>query len=183
MRKKAMAMLLVSSLAVAVSAGSVWAAGGKVEPGTIEVKVPLIDAKGEQVGKATLTQLEKGVKVQVEASGLTPGLHGIHFHENGKCDPTEFTSAGEHFNPEHKHHGLLNPEGPHAGDMPNLIVDSKGGASMSIFTRLITLRSGQPNSLLKDGGTSLIVHEKMDDEKTDPSGNSGARILCGVIKK
>jgi len=183
MRKKAMAVLLVSSLAAAVPAGSIWAANGNKEPSPIEVKVPLLDAKGQQAGQATLTQLAAGVKVSVEAKGLTPGLHGIHFHEIGKCEPPDFKSAGEHLNPEKKHHGLLNPEGPHAGDMPNLVVNSDGSASMSIFTKLVTLRKGEPNSLIKEGGTSLVVHEKMDDEKTDPAGNSGSRLLCGVIQQ
>lgn len=147
-----------------------------------EIKLPIMNAKGKKIGEAILYQLDYGVKLQVEVKGLTPGLHGIHFHENGKCDPPDFKTAGEHFNPTHKHHGLMNPEGPHDGDLPNLVVDSKGYAQMRVFTKLVTLKPGASNSLVKPGGTSLIIHEQADDEKTDPSGNSGARIACGVIK-
>lgn len=147
-----------------------------------EVKVPIMNTKGKQIGVALLSQLDYGVRLKIEVKGLTPGLHGIHFHEFGKCEPPEFKTAGEHLNPAHKHHGLLNPEGPHAGDLPNLVVDSKGYASMQVVSKLITLKPNEPNSLLKPGGTALVIHEKEDDEKTDPSGNSGGRIACGVIK-
>ncbi|TCZ72339.1 superoxide dismutase family protein [Paenibacillus albiflavus] len=145
------------------------------------VKVPIKDAKGKQIGEAALSQLDYGVQIKIEVKGLTPGLHGIHFHENGKCEPPEFKTAGDHFNPGHKHHGLLNPEGPHVGDLPNLVVDSKGYAVMQVISKLVTLNPNEPNSLLKPGGTSMVIHAQEDDEKTDPSGNSGARIACGVI--
>lgn len=183
MLKKRIALGMLSGmLAMTLVGGSVLGAETDERTKPIEVKLPIKNTKGKKIGKAVLTQLEGGVKVHVEVSGLTPGLHGIHFHEVGQCTPPDFKTAGEHFNPTHKHHGLLNPEGPHAGDLPNLIIDERGKGRMNVFTRLVTLKHGEPNSLLKKGGTSLVIHAKPDDEKTDPSGNSGARIACGVIR-
>lgn len=183
MLKKRIALGLFSGMLIlALVGGSVSGAEMDERSKPIQVKVHIKNAKGKKIGKAVLTQLESGVKVHVEVSGLKPGLHGIHFHEHGQCTPPDFKSAGEHFNPTHKHHGLLNPEGPHAGDLPNLVVDERGNGRMNVFTRLVTLKRGEPNSLLKKGGTALMIHADPDDEKTDPAGNSGARIACGVIR-
>lgn len=145
--------------------------------------IELLDADGNTVGKAQITEMRnKGVMIHIEAHNLTPGPHAIHIHEFGKCEPPDFTSAGGHFNPSKKKHGYNNPEGFHNGDLPNLIVGSDGKVVADFFTDAITLEEGKPNSIRKEGGTSLIIHEKIDDYKTDPSGNSGARIACGVIK-
>ncbi|MDD9147318.1 MULTISPECIES: superoxide dismutase family protein [unclassified Sporolactobacillus] len=144
--------------------------------------VPLIDGKGEELGEAVLTETEKGVSVALQAEGLRPGLHAIHFHEVGSCTPPDFMSAGGHFNPEHKQHGLKNPLGPHAGDMPNIFADSHGKVKTVIFNPRVTLEEGKENSLRDADGSALIIHEAGDDQQTDPSGNAGSRVLCGVIK-
>ncbi|MBO7742613.1 superoxide dismutase family protein [Paenibacillus sp. MWE-103] len=146
------------------------------------VTVKIIDAKGESIGSATLMQKDDQVLVRVEASKLTPGEHGLHFHETGKCEAPAFTSAGAHFNPAARMHGFNNPKGFHNGDLPNLKVDAAGNAKAEFETKVVTLAKGQPNSLLKDGGTALVIHDKADDYVTDPSGNSGDRIACGVIQ-
>ncbi|MCQ6264121.1 superoxide dismutase family protein [Fictibacillus sp. WQ 8-8] len=151
----------------------------KTKPVTVE----LMDAKGKKAGTATLEQAAEGVKVNVEATGLTPGEHGIHFHEKGVCEAPKFESAGKHFNPTSKMHGFKNPKGPHVGDLKNIKADSSGKATGDLMSSLVTLQEGKSNSLLKEGGTALVVHAKADDYKTDPTGNSGDRVLCGVIKK
>ncbi|WP_258171288.1 superoxide dismutase family protein [Paenibacillus sp. R14(2021)] len=146
------------------------------------VNVKLMNTKGETIGSATLTQKQDAVVLHVEASKLTPGEHGIHFHETGKCDAPDFKTAGAHFNPAVKQHGFNNPKGFHAGDLPNLKVDAGGSVKADFETRVVTLMPGKPNSLLKTGGVALVIHDKADDYVTDPSGNSGDRIACGVIQ-
>jgi superoxide dismutase, Cu-Zn family len=141
----------------------------------------LRDKSGAQVAQATFSEGPNGVQIRVTGSGLPPGAKGIHIHAVGKCDPPEFTSAGPHFNPTGRKHGLQNPEGAHAGDLPNLTVDPSGNGWLDTTTRAVTLRPGAANSLLREGGTSLVIHAQQDDERTDPTGNSGARIACGVI--
>jgi superoxide dismutase, Cu-Zn family len=142
----------------------------------------LKDSQGKEVGTATLTPAEGGVAVRVQVTGLRPGKHGIHIHEVGKCKPPEFKSAGAHFNPSGKKHGLRNPEGAHAGDMPNLDVGSDGTATQTVTARGATMGEGE-GSLFGPQGRALVIHADPDDERTDPSGNSGARVACGVIEK
>ena len=113
---------------------------------------------------------------------LAQGVHGIHFHEKGKCKGPDFESAGAHLNPGKKQHGFQNPKGFHAGDLPNVTVKDDGTVNADLVTNQVTLEKGQPNSLLKKGGTALVIHAQADDYKTDPSGNSGARIACGAIR-
>lgn len=145
-------------------------------------KATLKDAQGKDVGTATLTPAKGGVKVQVQAANLSPGKHGIHIHAAGKCEPPDFKSAGGHFNPAGKKHGLQSPEGPHAGDMPNLVVAKNGKGKGTFTAKGATLGDGE-GTLFGPDGTALVIHADPDDEKTDPAGNSGARIACGIIEK
>lgn len=150
--------------------------------GAPPARASLKDAAGKELGTATLKQVKGGVSVHVMVTGMTPGKHGIHIHGAGKCEPPDFKSAGGHFNPGEKHHGLRNPEGPHAGDMPNLVVGRNGKAAATFTVKGVTLGEG-PGSLFGPEGTALVIHADADDQKTDPAGNSGARIACGVVER
>jgi Cu-Zn family superoxide dismutase len=139
-----------------------------------------LNAAGDRVGLATLTDSAGTVRLGVSASQLSPGPHGLHFHAQGTCTPPDFSSAGSHFNPDGRKHGRLNPEGPHLGDLPNLIAGSDGSADTS-FTVARDLAGPGARSLLQPGGIALVIHAEADDERTDPSGNSGDRVACAVI--
>ena len=142
----------------------------------------LADSQGKKVGAAELTQTPDGVKITLTVSGLTPGQHAFHIHNVGKCDRPDFKSAGAHFNPYGKKHGLKNPDGPHAGDMENIEVGSDGTGKAEIVNKQVAFADG-PNSLFHEGGTAIVIHASPDDNVTDPAGNAGARIACGVITK
>jgi Cu-Zn family superoxide dismutase len=142
----------------------------------------LKDKDGKPVGSATLIETPEGVRVAVTGYRLPPGAHGLHVHAVGRCDPPEFTTADGHFNPGNKQHGKMNPAGPHAGDLPNLMVAASGQGGIDVTTRAFTLSPGA-GSLLGDKGTAIVVHANADDDKTDPTGNSGGRIACGVITR
>jgi Cu-Zn family superoxide dismutase len=142
--------------------------------------VSIQDAKGAPVGEATLRETPHGVLVTATLHDLPAGEHAFHFHEHGQC-VAPFDSAGGHFNPEKTHHGFLNPQGAHAGDMPNVIIPADGKAKVEVLAPGVTLAKGKPNSLVDDDGTSLVVHAGADDYTSDPAGNAGARLACGVI--
>jgi Cu-Zn family superoxide dismutase len=142
----------------------------------------IADSKGTNIGTANLNSVRGGVKITAKLANLPQGTHALHIHAVGKCEAPAFTSAGGHFNPENKQHGKDNPMGAHAGDLPNFEVDANGKAKINFIVPNVTLGPGT-NSLFHDGGTALVIHAMPDDYKTDPTGNAGARIACGVIEK
>jgi Cu-Zn family superoxide dismutase len=144
----------------------------------------MINTAGATVGTATITPTVRGtgVLINITLNGLPAGTHALHIHTVGKCDTPDFVSAGGHFNPGGKEHGTENPNGAHAGDLPNVEFLARGEDHVSVAVGGVTLGPG-PNSLFHPGGTALVIHASPDDNKTDPSGNAGARIACGVIER
>ncbi|WP_085993936.1 superoxide dismutase family protein [Oceanobacillus senegalensis] len=147
-----------------------------------DVLVDLKNAEGDKVAQASLVETDSGVNIALKGNNLPPGVHGFHIHENGLCEAPDFKSAGGHFNPFGKKHGFDHPEGRHAGDLENIEVANNGDIYTEVRADLVTLEKNKRNSLLKEGGTALVIHSEADDYKSQPSGNAGSRIACGVIK-
>jgi Cu-Zn family superoxide dismutase len=167
-------MRLLAAIAVAftIASGPALAQTGKAT---------LKNAEGKHVGTAELSQLSAGVLITLSLKGVPPGEHAFHVHGTGKCEPP-FTSAGGHFNPDSKKHGLMAAAGHHAGDMPNLHIPADGTLSVEVVNAAVTLEKGKPNSLYGSNGTALIIHAGKDDYKSDPTGEAGGRIACGVVE-
>lgn len=146
------------------------------------VKVEMKDGAGQSIGTATLSESMGMVHIQLDLKGLKAGEHALHVHGTAKCEGPAFTTAGGHFNPAAKKHGLQSAEGPHAGDMDNFTVAADGTAKGMVMAKGISLGAGA-NSVFTGGGTALVIHAGPDDMKTDPAGAAGDRIACGVITK
>ena len=167
-RKSTLAAVLAIGLALAAHATA-------ADKATAVLK----HAKGNEVGNAELTATPSGVLISLNLSAVPAGEHAFHIHAVGKCEPPDFKSAGPHFSPDEKKHGLMNAEGPHAGDMPNLHVPGDGKLQMEILNQMVTLN--QKAALLDQDGSALVIHAGFDDYVSDPAGNAGDRIACGVV--
>src|SRR5215472_10952737 len=182
------AMRGVMSVAVGLvlAVGVAWGQTDQTakKPVSNEVKVKLTNSHGQPAGMVIFKPVKQGVKMTVKLENIPFGEHGVHIHQNAVCDAPDFKAAGGHFNPMGKHHGFDNPEGHHAGDLPgNVSVGENHKGEASFVLKDISMDPNLPDSIFVNGGTSVIVHEHADDEKTDPSGNSGNRIACGIVKQ
>ncbi len=151
-------------------------------PTAIIANAAITDAAGKVVGLASFRETRLGVRTEIKVTGMPPGKHGIHIHAVGKCDGPDFASAGGHFNVNGKQHGVPGAVNAHAGDLPNLVVGPDGKGSLLFYSPHLSLNKAASNALTFGAGTAVVIHANEDDQRTDPAGNSGARIACGVVK-
>lgn len=165
-------------LATALAAGASVAAEAQAQSANAELQ----NSDGKVIGNVALSELAQGVRIYAQANDLPAGIHGFHIHETGACEPPDFQSAGGHFNPTDKQHGWDNPQGPHAGDFANAHVQDDGRLAVEVFTDAVTLGEGE-TSVFDDDGSAIMIHANADDYQTDPAGDAGNRIACGVIEQ
>lgn len=147
----------------------------KLPPARMAVAM-LRTAQGDEVGRATVREVEGGLRVTIDARGVAPGTHGVHIHTVGRCDGPDFMTAGGHWNPTGSKHGMMNPAGPHQGDIPNLVIGKDGRGTVGAV-----VPGASFDGLLDQDGAAMVIHAAQDDLMTDPSGNSGARVACGTF--
>ncbi len=178
-KRRAVLLGLFGTLLLALAAGGALAQGAGTATAELE------DTEGNPIGDATFTEGPDGVNINANLQPgqdvAGPGAHGVHIHETGEISP-DFEAAGEHFNPTDAQHGLQNPEGPHGGDLEELTVNEDGSANYTSTTDRVTL-SGGSNSILDSDGSALVIHAGSDDQETDPTGESGGRVIAGVIRE
>jgi superoxide dismutase, Cu-Zn family len=172
-------IICVASVGAVVLLGLALLRGAAAED-TATAKAELKDAKGQDVGVASFTQTPAGVLIHLSVRSMPGGEHAFHIHAVGKCEPPDFASAGGHFNPTNTHHGMMSGPG-HAGDMPNLHVPGDGSLDVEVLNTAVTLDKERPNSVFHPGGTAVVIHAGKDDYTSDPAGNAGGRIACGVV--
>lgn len=171
-------LLLVSAAATAQPSGP-SSSSTKAEPkATAELK----NTKGQSVGEVTMRETPEGVLLTIELQSVEPGVKAFHIHDAGRCEAPTFQSAGPHFNPNKQPHGLLAPAGAHAGDLPNIHVPASGTAAIEVLAPGVTLSPGD-RSLLDANGSAVVLHAKADDYASDPAGNAGDRVACGVVTR
>lgn len=174
-------MIATKSLTV-FAAGLLFATVTSYAGAQERARAELKNAEGKSVATAEFRATKEGVILALRSTGLPAGLHAVHIHATGKCEAPGFTSAGGHFNPLGAKHGLKNPDGPHAGDLPDLLVNKDGTGRYEVLTQSVTLGAGK-HSILEGDARAIVVHATADDNVTDPAGNAGDRIACGVITK
>ena len=172
-------IICAASLGAVALLGPALLRGAAAED-TATAKAELKDAKGQDVGLASFTQTPAGVLIHLSVRSMPGGKHAFHIHAVGKCEPTDFASAGGHFNPTNTHHGMMSGPG-HAGDMPNLHIPADGSLDVEVLNTAVTLDKEKPNSVFHPGGTAVVIHAGKDDYISDPAGNAGGRIACGVV--
>lgn len=176
MKRNLVGLIVAAACASGCATSGDGDAGSQVAAARAEIR----DVVGRSVARAEATQLGDAVRIRIEAAGLAPGTYAAHVHTAGRCEPPDFASAGPHWNPNQRQHGTQNPQGPHLGDLPNLAVGANGEGSLEFSIPRARLNGGA-QALLDGDGASVMIHANPDDYRTDPSGNSGSRIACGLL--